>query len=314
MRILITGGAGFIGSHLMDSLIEDGFKDVVGIDSFANHYYDPKLKYARRDYFGNQVYECDLKDFDALDEAFNVIKPNIVIHLAGRANVRASFGNERLYHQDNIDGTQNLIEVCQMYDVGKVLYASTSSIYGGTPIPETGWVENKVSGHQLNAYAYTKHVNECQFKVSGLNNVGLRFFTVYGPWGRPDMALFDFTKSIIADKPIEAFNYGEMKRDFTYIGDIIEGIKIALFEDIASNEIFNIGRGKQVELMDFISHISKELGREANIVLAPKHPADTIETWSNTYKLRQLGYKPKTDIEQGVAAFVKWYKDYYKVN
>ena len=158
-------------------LLEDGF-DVVGLDNY-NTFYDPALKKNRVEYFGHEVYECDLKDFDDLDQAFNTIKPHMVVHLAARANVRDSFGKEQIYHQDNIDATQNLIEVCKMYNVQKVVYASTSSVYGGTPIPPTGWVEDQVTGHQLNAYAYTKWVNECQFKISGLNNVGLRFFTVY---------------------------------------------------------------------------------------------------------------------------------------
>ena len=310
-KILITGAAGFIGSHLADSLLEDGF-DVVGLDNF-NNYYDPQVKYDRVEYFGHTVHRCDLKNFDELDLLFNKIQPDIVIHLAARAGVRDSVGNEQLYHQDNIIGTQNLIQVCKMYDVLKVVYASTSSVYGGTPIPETGWVEDEVTGHQLNPYAYTKYCNECQFKISGLNNVGLRFFTVYGPWGRPDMALYQFTAKIQQGLAIEAFNYGKMKRDFTYIGDIVEGIKIALFSEIESGEIFNIGRGKQVDLMHFIDSIGKEVGNEPNILLAPRHPADTLETWSNTGKLRELGYKPKVNIEQGVNAFVRWFKDYYGV-
>ena len=240
--------------------------------------------------------------------------PDVVIHLAARAGVRDSVGNEQLYHQDNIIGTQNLIQVCKMYKVKKVLYASTSSVYGGTPIPKTGWVEDEVTGHQLNPYAYTKYCNECQFKISGLNNIGLRFFTVYGPWGRPDMALYQFADSIVAGDSIEAYNYGNMKRDFTYVGDIIEGIKLTLFADLPSGEIFNIGRGKQVELMHFIDCISKELGRDVDVVLAPRHPADTLETWSNTAKLRELGYKPRVNIEVGVESFIRWYKDYYGVN
>lgn len=310
-KVLITGAAGFIGSHLADSLLEDGF-EVVGIDNY-NNYYDPQLKVDRVEYFGHQVIRCDLKDFDQLDAVFNKEMPDIVMHLAARAGVRDSVGNEQLYHNDNIIATQNLIQVCKMYDVPKVVYASTSSVYGGTPIPETGWVENEVTGHQLNPYAYTKYCNECQFKISGLNNVGLRFFTVYGPWGRPDMALYQFTDKIMHGYPIEAFNYGNMKRDFTYIGDIIEGIKIALFSDVDSNEIYNIGRGKQVDLMHFIRCISNELGTEADVVLAPRHPADTLETWSNTKKLRELGYKPKVNIEVGVNAFVRWFKEYYGV-
>jgi UDP-glucuronate 4-epimerase len=309
MRILITGAAGFIGSHLADSLLDDGF-EVFGLDNF-NDYYDQSLKYDRVEYFGHEVMRCDLKDFDALDIAFNKIQPDIVIHLAARAGVRDSVGNEQLYHQDNIIATQNLIQVCKMYNVLKVVYASTSSVYGGTPIPETGWTEDEVTGHQLNPYAYTKYCNECQFKISGLNNVGLRFFTVYGPWGRPDMALYQFTDKMCHDQPIKAFNYGKMKRDFTYIGDIIEGIKIALFADLESGEIFNIGRGKQVELMHFIENIGKEVGKEPEIILAPRHPADTLETWSDTTKLRELGYKPKVNIEQGVQAFVRWFKEYY---
>ena len=312
MRILITGAAGFIGSHLADNLLDDGF-DVVGLDNY-NDYYDPALKRDRVAYFGHQVYKADLKEFDEIDRAFNKLMPDVVIHLAARAGVRDSVGNEQLYHQDNIIATQNLIQVCKMYKVKKVLYASTSSVYGGTPIPPTGWTEDEVTGHQLNPYAYTKYCNECQFKISGLNNVGLRFFTVYGPWGRPDMALYQFADSIVAGESIEAYNYGEMKRDFTYVGDIIEGIKLALFADLPSGEIFNIGRGKQVELMHFIDCISKELGRDVDVVLAPRHPADTLETWSDTAKLRELGYKPKVNIEVGVAAFIRWYKEYYGVN
>jgi UDP-glucuronate 4-epimerase len=312
MRILITGAAGFIGTHLMASLIDDGF-DVVGIDNF-NDFYDPNLKKVRVISHGHHVFPVDLKNFDELDRAFSVIKPDMVMHLAARANVRDSFGREVMYHQDNIDATQNLIQVCKMYDVNKVIYASTSSVYGGTPIPPTGWTEDEVTGHQLNAYAYTKYINECQFRISGLYNVGLRFFTVYGPWGRPDMALFQFTDAIVKGEPIEAYNYGKMKRDFTYIGDIVQGIKLAMFSDTENNEIYNIGRGKQVELMHFIDCISNELGREADVVLAPRHPADTLETWSDTTKLRGLGYQPIVNIEEGVAAFVRWYKEYYGVN
>ena len=311
MKILITGAAGFIGSHLSDNLLDDGF-DVVGVDNF-NDYYDPSLKHDRIEYFGHHVVKCDLKDFDDLDAVFNEYQPEIVIHLAARAGVRDSVGNEQLYHNDNIIATQNLIQVCKMYNVAKVIYASTSSVYGGTPIPKTGWTEGEVTGHQLNPYAYTKYCNECQFKISGLNTVGLRFFTVYGPWGRPDMALYQFTDKIAAGEQIQAFNYGKMKRDFTYIGDIIEGIKLVLFSDIYPGEIYNIGRGKQVELMHFIDCISNELGVEADVVLAPRHPADTLETWSNTAKLRELGYEPKVNIEQGVASFVRWFKNYYGV-
>lgn len=312
MKIVVTGGAGFIGSHLINDLLNDGL-DVIGLDNF-NDYYDPELKHARVEYFKLPIEKVDMKDFDALDTFFQEYRPDIVIHLGARAGVRDSFGKETLYHRDNIDSTQNLIEICKMYNVGKVIYASTSSVYGGTPMGPHGWEEKDLEGKQRNAYAYTKYVNEIQWGISGLNNVGLRFFTVYGPWGRPDMALFDFTKNIIEGNEIYAFNHGNMKRDFTYIADIIQGIKIAMIANIKSGEIFNIGRGKQVDLMDFIDIIGKEVGREPKVKLAPRHPADTLETWSNTNKLQELGYKPKTNINVGIQAFVDWYKYFYKVN
>jgi len=312
-RILVTGGAGFIGTHLMNDLIEDGF-EVIGIDNYNDNLYDPKLKYDRVAVFRNPVLNIDMKDLDRLDEVFNHFRPDCVVHLGARAGVRDSYGKERLYHADNIDATQNVIDICKMYEVPQVVYASTSCVYAGTyPLP---WTEPNVHGHQLNAYGWTKRVNESQFISSGLNNIGLRFFTVYGPWGRPDMALFNFTKNILEEKEIEAYNYGDMRRDFTYIGDIVAGIKTVMMEhqNIPNNDIFNIGRGKQVELMHFIDCISKELGREAKIKLAPPHPADTQETWASTKKLEDLGYKPKVNIEQGVEAFVRWYKRYYEVN
>lgn len=310
MKILVTGGAGFIGSHLISSLTEDGH-DVIGIDNF-NNYYDPLFKHSRVDHFSTRVRACDMKSLKDLDDKFLAFKPQVVIHLGARAGVRDSYGKERDYHSDNIDATQNLIEVCKKHSVERVIYASTSSVYGGTKMPENGWVEDDVTQHQLNPYAYTKYVNECQFRISGLHNIGLRFFTVYGPWGRPDMALFNFTRDILEGKEIKAFNYGNMKRDFTYISDIIEGIKTILNSDIPTNEIFNIGRGKQVDLMYFIERIGKEVGKDPIIKLAPKHPADTLETWSNTDKIQRLGYAPKTNIEEGVKSFVEWYREYYE--
>lgn len=310
-KVVVTGAAGFIGSHLSKSLMDDGY-EVYGLDNF-NNYYDPAIKHDRVKFFGHHVIPCDLKNLDVLRIRFDRIQPDVVIHLAARAGVRDSKGNEQLYHDDNITGTQNLIEVCKMYDVSKVVYASTSSVYGGTPIPVTGWTEDEVTGHQLNPYAYTKYCNECQFKISGLNTVGLRFFTVYGPWGRPDMALYQFAESMVAGKSIQAFNYGKMQRDFTYIDDIVAGIKLVMISDINPSEIFNIGRGKQVQLMHFIRCISNELGVDADVVLAPRHPADTINTWSNTTKLKELGYEPKVNIEEGVEEFILWFKKYHGI-
>ena len=313
VKILVTGGAGFIGSHLMNSLLTKEYDlYCVGVDNF-NNYYDPQLKKDRCEEFGLEIRDCDLNDFERLDMLFQSYEPDIVVHLAARAGVRNSMGNEHLYHKDNIEGTQNLINVCKLHQVEKVIYASTSSVYSGTTtLP---WTEDNVQPHQRNPYAYTKYVNECQFKMSGLHNIGLRFFTVYGPWGRPDMAPIIFAKAISEGKYIEVNNFGKMKRDFTYIDDIVEGIKLVIFnQDIESGEIFNIGNGKQVELMKFIDRIGKELNREPKVNLVPPHPADVLETWSNTNKLQKLGYQPMVDIEEGVAHFMEWYKDYMEVN
>ena len=311
MKVVVTGAAGFIGSHLAKSLMDDGH-EVFGLDNF-NNYYDPRLKHHRVEFFGLHVIACDLKNLDVLRIRFDRIRPDMVIHLAARAGVRDSKGNEQLYHDDNITATQNLIEVCKMFDVPKVVYASTSAVYGGTPLPATGWTEDEVTGHQLNPYAYTKYCNECQFKISGLDTVGLRFFTVYGPWGRPDMALGQFAASMAAGKTVQAFNYGRQTRDFTYIDDIVHGIKRVMLSDINPSEIFNIGRGKQVQLMHFIRCISNELGVDADVVLAPRHPSDALDTWSDTSKLRKLGYETKVDIEEGVEEFILWFKEYYGV-
>lgn len=314
-KILITGCAGFIGSQLCDRLLKEGH-EVIGIDNFNRHLYDHKLKKNRWKINRIDMFERDLRSEIILRGIF-LENPDIdyVIHLAAHAGVRDSFGKENEYHSNNIDGTQTLIDFIKNNSPEtKVIYASTSSVYGGTPVPERGWVEDDVRGHQLNAYAYTKFVNECQFKVSGLQNVGLRFFTVYGPWGRPDMALFQFTRNILDGKSISLYNHGYMRRDFTYIDDILDGIQIVMknFDagEIESNEIFNIGRGEQVELTDFVSAIENCCGKKAIIEYVDKHPADTTETWSNIDKLKEYGYQPKTDIQEGVENFYKWYIDY----
>ena len=348
-RILITGASGFIGSHLYVRLLEEGH-DVIGMDNRNNHLYKHKLKDARKHEMKINVW--DTKDIRSNDDWHYMFKHShdaiqdtqrwhsivdqrndarkngkddrgfddhpyfdFIIHLAAHAGVRDSFGKEQEYHSNNIDGTQTLIEFCKSLPKKhqpKIIYASTSSVYGGTPITENGWKEDFVQAHQLNAYAYSKYMNECQFKISGLQNVGLRFFTVYGPWGRPDMALFQFTKKILDGQQIDVYNYGNMKRDFTFIDDIIDGIVLTLenFDRnaIQSGEIFNIGRGEQVELMDFIKAIERETGKKAIMNLCPKHPADTQETWSNTDKLQELGYDPKVSIDEGVKRFYNWYK------
>ncbi len=307
-RVLVTGAAGFIGSQLCDRLQKRGLA-VKGIDNFNDHLYTPRLKRDRMVHFGLDIWGCDMRDEIKLEALLGDFQPDVIVHLGAMAGVRDSLGKEKSYHQNNIDATQNLIDICKkhMPDT-RIVYASTSCVYAGSPVP---WVEGKETGKQLNAYGYTKWANECQMQSSGLNTVGLRFFTVYGPWGRPDMALFDFTKNILDGKEITVYNYGDMKRDFTYVDDILDGIEVVLDNtDIESGEIFNIGRGEQVALMDFINEIEKNTGKEAIKNLAPKHPADTLETWSNTSKLQALGYEPKVSIAEGVERFYEWYKEY----
>jgi len=311
-RVIVTGAAGFIGAQLADRLQQRGLT-VKGIDNFNDHLYSPLLKADRVKHFGLDMWGCDLRDEVKLEALLRDFNPDTIVHLAAHAGVRDSFGKEKQYHSNNIDATQNLIDICKKHlpDV-RIVYASTSCVYAGSQVP---WTEGKETGKQLNPYGWSKWSNECQMQSSTLNTVGLRFFTVYGPWGRPDMALFDFTKNILEGNEITVYNYGDMKRDFTYVEDILDGIEIVLNnEDIPAGEIFNIGRGEQVGLMDFISEIEKNTGKEAIKNLVPKHPADTLETWSNTTKLQSLGYEPKVSIAEGVRRFYEWYKNYHEVN
>jgi UDP-glucuronate 4-epimerase len=316
-KIMITGGAGFIAFHLASSLKAKGH-DVFGFDNY-NDYYDPSLKRARVDELGKHdipVYTVDLCSKSDLNELVKKEKPDVVMHLAAHAGVRHSMENPGVYIENNIVGTQNLIEACEEHGVSKLVYASTSCVMAGNQLP---WKEDEPTGHQLNPYGYSKRTNECQFKVSKIEHVvGLRFFTVYGPWGRPDMALFTFTKNILDSKPIDVYNYGDMKRDFTYVDDIVQGIEIVINRtltiDKPINEIYNIGYGQQVNLMDFIHEIEKNFGHVAEKNFLPIHPADTQETWSDTTKLQQLGYKPTTPMTLGVEKFSAWYKHFYGVN
>lgn len=315
-KICITGGAGFIAFHLAQELQAAGHA-VYGFDNF-NDYYDPALKRARQQKLAEKtipIVELDLKDPEKLSEYMKHHKFDLVMHLAAYAGVRHSMVEPEKYVHNNVVGAHNLIEACCSADIEKVIYASTSCVMAGNELP---WNESEKLGYQLNPYGYTKATNESQFMASTIPvTVGLRFFTVYGPWGRPDMALFDFTRKIIADEEIELFNYGDMIRDFTYVDDIVQGIGIIIEKSLTdrfAKEIYNIGNGKQVQLMDFVQNIEKQLGRTAKKKLVPKHPADTQATWSDTTKLQALGYKPKTSIELGVEKFVEWYKSYYGVN
>ena len=315
-KILITGGAGFIAYHLAQKLQAEGHR-VCGFDNY-NDYYDVDLKYARARSLatrGIEVIKGDLVNLVDVDFAVTTFAPEIVIHLGAYAGVRHSLDHPKLYIDNNINGTHNLIEVCEKRGVNKIIYASTSCVMAGNELP---WNESDKCGYQLNAYGYSKATNEAQFMASKIPvTIGLRFFTVYGPWGRPDMALFTFTKSIIDGTPIKLFNYGDMIRDFTYVDDIVQGVNIVINRAINTTqnlkEVYNIGNGEQVQLLDFVSEIEKNVGKEAIRELVEKHPADTQATWSDTTKLQALGYKPTTSVKVGVAKFVEWYKEYYEI-
>tara|TARA_E500000178_G_C17017147_1_gene753592 strand:+ start:217 stop:1185 length:969 start_codon:yes stop_codon:yes gene_type:complete len=322
MKIFITGIAGMIGFHTAKALLKEGH-DVWGIDNL-NPFYDPSLKQRRIDILiengmpENQWIKEDICKPDSIAVINQPDKPfDMVLHLAAYPSTRHSMEVPELYIQSNIMGTSNIIKQCEKYSI-PVVYASTSCVMHGQPLP---WKEELAKVHyQNNPYGWSKYANECQFNHSTLPaTVGLRFFTAYGPYGRPDMALFEFTRKIVAGDPITAFNNGDMQRDFTYVEDIVQGVIIVLkafhagkFEK--KHEIFNIGYGEKVQLMDFIRLIEKHLARKANILFGPLHPADTPVTWSDTRKIQKLGYKPTTSIREGVAKFIEWYKGYYNVS
>jgi len=316
MKIFVTGIAGMIGFHAAKRFHVDGWT-VTGIDNF-NDYYDVNLKFDRskllRNEFGIECHSGDVIDPKTYERFMK--EADVVLHLAAYANPRHALEEPQPYIDTNITGTQRLIELAEKH-AKPVVYASSSCVMHGQPLP---WNEHDRPGHQNNPYGWSKRANECQFMHSNVPlSIGLRFFTVYGPYGRPDMALFQFTDAIVKGKPLTVYNYGDMKRDFTYVEDIIDGVRIVV-DDVfnvnrkVQHDIYNIGYGEQVNLLDFIREIEKNLGREAKLDLVPPHPADVPETWSDTTKLQQLGYNPTTPIAEGVEKFVNWYKSYYGVN
>lgn len=315
MKVLVTGGAGFIGNHLALRLLADGH-EVVIVDN-VNPYYDPTLKEARLKRLPEtvKVYRVDITDFTALEEIFKENNFDAVAHLAAQAGVRYSLENPFTYAQTNYVGTLNILECVKRYAVKHVVCASTSSVYGNNkdmPFEETSRVETPMS-----VYAATKRGTELlgytYNHLFGLNATFLRFFTVYGPWGRPDMALFLFTKAILNDEPIELFNGGDMKRDFTYVDDIVEGFVRAL-DKPNGHQIFNLGNGKPVHLRDFLTIIETEIGKKAKIIEKPIQPGDVPETYANVSKAKELlGFEAKVSVEQGVQNFVAWYREYYKI-
>lgn len=334
MKILVTGAAGFIGFHTSRKLLDRG-DTVVGLDNF-NDYYDVALKEGRAemlaDYDNFKLVRIDLADRDAMEALFAEEKFDKVINLAAQAGVRYSIENPHSYIDSNIVGFVNILEGCRHNDVKHLVYASSSSVYGAnTTMPFS--VHQNVD-HPLALYGATKKANELMAhtysNLYDLPTTGLRFFTVYGPYGRPDMALFLFTKNIIEDKPIDVFNFGKHRRDFTYIDDIVEGVVRTMDHTAEPNEdwdpanpdpgtskapyrLYNIGNQQPVELMDYIGEIEKTLGKKAEMNLLPLQAGDVPDTWADTESLaNDVGYQPSTTIEVGVKNFVEWYLEFYK--
>lgn len=342
MKLFISGTAGFIGFHLTNLLAQQGY-EILGFDNI-NDYYNVGLKYKRLEQLGiskEQIIEntivqsktfknlqfikADLQNKSVVIKCINSFKPDIVCHLAAQAGVRYSFENPYTYIESNILGFLNILESCKTLPIQHLIYASSSSVYGlNKSIPFS--VDDKVDT-PISLYAATKKSNELMAHTySYLFNIpttGLRFFTVYGPWGRPDMALFKFTKNILAQKPIEVYNNGNMFRDFTYIDDIVQAI-VKLIPQIPSDtnnkstnsapyRVLNIGNGSPVNLMDFVHAIEQELGIEAKINYLPLQPGDVVSTHADTTHLYHLiGFKPQTTIKEGIHHFINWYKQYYK--
>ena len=315
MKILVTGAAGFIGSHLMHALVRRG-DDVVGIDNF-NDYYDVRLKEARVAAFGLRVRKMDLADKEALDALFAAERFDKVVNLAAQAGVRYSITNPYAYLQSNLVGFLNILEGCRNYGVKHLVYASSSSVYGlNEQVP---YRESDKADRPVSLYAASKKSNELMAhaycKLYGFACTGLRFFTVYGPWGRPDMSPMLFARAISQGDPIRVFNHGDMIRDFTYIDDIVEGTLGCIDREPAPNEnglpyrVYNIGCSHPVKLMDFISEIEQAMGCEAKKEFLPMQPGDVYQTNADTALLeREVGYKPHVRLHEGIQAFVQWYR------
>ncbi len=312
MKIIVTGSCGFIGFHLCKSLLDDDH-EILGIDNI-NDYYDPKLKHARLNQltsYKNFIFDkIDITNKDLISKSFQSFKPEKVVNLAAQAGVRYSIENPQAYMDANLVGFLNIIESCRHNGVEGLVYASSSSVYGGNiKIPFS--VEDRVDD-PISLYAATKKANELiansYSNLYDLHTTGLRYFTVYGPWGRPDMAMFIFTKKIMAGESISVFNNGNMKRDFTYIDDIINGTRSALEKNYKC-EVFNLGNHKSEQLMDMISLIEKELGKKAEIELLPMQPGDVKESYADIkHSVEKLNFFPKISIEIGIPNFVNWFK------
>ncbi len=332
-KVLVTGAAGFIGYHLSKRLLEMG-KEVVGIDNL-NPYYDPSIKEARlkllQQNTGFKFYKMDMKEREAMHELFKNEGFDCVVNLAAQAGVRYSLKDPHSYVDTNLMGFLNILEGCRHFDVKHLVFASSSSVYGAnTKMPFS--VHHNVD-HPVSLYAATKKSNElmahCYSHLYGIPATGLRFFTVYGPWGRPDMALFLFTKAILEDRPIDVFNHGKMQRDFTYIDDIVEGVVRIMAKIPEPNptwsgddpdpgssycpyKIYNIGNNEPVSLMRFIEIIEDAIGKKAKKNLLPMQPGDVTATYADIEDLkRDVGFEPKTTLEEGIPKSIRWYREYF---
>ena len=334
--VLVTGSAGFIGFHLAQLLLAEGFR-VVGFDGLTD-YYDVRLKERRHQMLlQNQNFSCTvgkLEDFDTLRALAMAEQPDVIVHLAAQAGVRYSLENPRAYVDANLVGTFNVMECARELEVDHLLMASTSSVYGANE--DMPFDEREKCDTQLTLYAATKKANEAMAHsyahLWNLPTTMFRFFTVYGPWGRPDMALFKFTRGILEGTPIDIYNQGEMFRDFTYVTDLVRGIRLLIdaaperpestdeiaewdsLSPVAPWRVVNIGNSEKVRLMDFVEAIESECGREAIKNFMPMQKGDVPATWADATLLRELtGYAPQTDVREGIRQFVAWYRDYYAV-
>jgi UDP-glucuronate 4-epimerase len=328
MNILITGAAGFIGYHVTKRLVSEGHI-ITALDNI-NNYYDIGLKFGRIASLGidnnsgkSSIYPNlafineDICADENIKKLFEQNRFDVVLHFAAQAGVRYSLTNPNVYIASNVQGFLNILEAVRLYPVKHLVYASSSSVYGTNvtqPFKETDNCDNPAS-----LYAVTKRTDELMadtyFKLYGIPVTGLRFFTVYGPWGRPDMAPFLFTKAILCDTPLSIFNNGNMSRDFTYIDDIVEGtVRVMRLEQKESSKIYNIGNGNPVKLLDFIRILELELGKKAKLNFLPIQKGDVPVTWADCAKLESdTGYKPHTSLEQGIKYFVNWYRGFYKI-
>ena len=333
--ILVTGAAGFIGYHLSLALCKLNYH-VIGYDNI-NDYYAVDLKYARLNELGITrkvaeqfktkavsatlpftFYRADLEDDQFLDELFATYQFHQVVNLAAQAGVRYSIDNPKAYGTSNLIGFLNVLECCRQHNVHRLLYASSSSIYGNSV--DVPFSTSQNVDHPISLYAATKKANELMAHsyshLYGLNTIGLRFFTVYGPWGRPDMAMFLFTDAILNQQPLKVFNYGDLSRDFTYIDDIIQGmIKLITAEKSAENyQLYNIGNSKPVQLLDFIKAIEQATDITAKLQMLPMQPGDVNQTWADVEDLiERYNYQPNFSVKEGVQNFVDWYKSFYQI-